>query len=58
MRGPGPKGGGQKEAHGGVLLCTGCGALQRASSKGKGRCPCGCGKALAASKIQGLLRRC
>ena len=41
MRGPSPKGGGQKEAHGGVLLRTGCGALQRASSKGKGRCPCG-----------------
>ena len=23
MRGPGPRGGGQKEAHGGVLLCIG-----------------------------------
>jgi hypothetical protein len=58
VRGPGPKGGGQKEAHGGVLLRTGYGALQRASSKGKGRCPCGCDKALTASKIQGLPRRC
>jgi hypothetical protein len=24
VRGPGPKGGGQKDAHGGVLLRTGC----------------------------------
>jgi hypothetical protein len=56
VRGPGPKGGGQKKAHGGVLLRTGRGALQRAGRKG--RRPCGCDKALAASKIQGLLMRC